>query len=141
MKKPESRMRAVVLDALRTLHAVPVESGLTSPGIPDVNHAHGWIELKTADRWPARAATPLRLPHFTQEQRIWIARRARLSVATTGREGVHVLLLVGCEWLLFRGSVAATVLGFASRDELSRACEVHWLDGLDAKELITWVSR
>ena len=69
----ESTMRARVVKALRSLHAVSVENGV-GVGTPDVNCTTCWIELKavTKANIPKREDTPVRLPHFTQQQKIWL---------------------------------------------------------------------
>lgn len=109
-------MRARVLKALRPLDAIAVEN-MVGPGTPDVSYIGGWIELKSADRWPPRGG-PLRLDHFTKEQRAWIRRHERRG----GR--VDVLLRVGREWILLPGGVAASILGDATRSELiEQSCE------------------
>lgn len=107
------------------------------PGTPDVNYGgedpelgelEGWIELKWARRWPTNAQTVLQLPHFTPQQRAWLLRRHTRG----GR--VHLLLKVGPSWLLFRGDVAARVVGRANRAELSAAACGFWPKGLRETE-------
>lgn len=46
-------------------------------GVPDVhyltcNGVSGWIELKYIKELPKRESTPIRIPHFTQQQKLWI---------------------------------------------------------------------
>jgi xanthine/CO dehydrogenase XdhC/CoxF family maturation factor len=81
-------------------------------GRPDVNYCvrrvEGNIELKWAERWPARANVPLALPHYTPRQRNW--HRVRLSAG--GR--VYVLLEVMRPrpgYYLFHGDWARQHLG------------------------------
>lgn len=88
-------MRSTVVKVLKPFDAISVENP-AYPGTPDVNSTLGWIELKEAKRWPRGAHTPLRLPHFTQQQRVWLTRRARVD-----RGRVWLLLKVGEEWLLY----------------------------------------
>ena len=118
----ETSMRGRVTHALRSLDAIAVENGVL-PGTPDVEFIGGWVELKSAERWPAKAETPLRMEHFSPEQRAWLRRRCR-------RGGKAWLLLrVGShagEWLLFRGDVAADILGTATRAALLTAAHRHW---------------
>ena len=102
-------------------------------GNPDVNYTLGWIELKYAKEWPKRGG-PLRIPHFTQEQRGWLIRRC----AAGGR--AYLLLKVGDdEWLLFKGSIAAQVVGHYVRDELYQACMARWTRKPKKEEIQTWL--
>jgi hypothetical protein len=112
-------MRARVTHALRPLDAIAVENAVL-PGTPDVEFIGGWVELKSADRWPARAETPLRLEHFSPEQRAWLRRRCRRG------GNAWLLLRVGTEWLLFPGETAAAILGTATKAELLAAARRFW---------------
>lgn len=115
----ESSMRARVINALRTLHAVAVENAL-GLGTPDVNCSTGWIELKSEDAWPKRDETPLRLKRFTPHQKIWLKRRDAVGRA-------WLLLRVGREWLLFRGR-DADIVGQSTRKQLFAAAARYWLN-------------
>jgi hypothetical protein len=90
------------------LDPVRVENPI-HPGTPDVNIADGrWIELKCIPRWPVRALTPVRIAHFTPQQRVWLYRRWRAAPGST------LLLLevrTDRQWLLFDGDVAAKIVG------------------------------
>lgn len=89
------------------------------PGTPDVNLADGrWIELKYLAGWPARETSVLRIPHFTEQQRVWLYRRWHYAPGTT-----HLLLEVRAakQWLLFDGDVAAKIVGRAMVAEHRRA--------------------
>ena len=69
-----------------------------APGTPDVNYCidgkEGWIELKHAREWPKRGG-PLKLRHFTPEQRLWIHTRQKAG----GK--AFVLLKVEDDYFLF----------------------------------------
>ena len=115
----EAGMWTAIRPVLKALDPVRIESHMTS-GVPDVNYAHGWIELKYAARWPPRGG-PLRLDHFTDNQRSWLLRRR----ASGGR--AFLLLKVGkTEWLLFDGIAAAKYLGKVPRDELYKQTAARW---------------
>jgi len=101
--------------------AVRVETS-EKDGIPDVNHAHGWIELKVAD-WPVREETCVDFTHYSQQQRVWHRRRAMAG----GR--VHILCRIGQDILLFRGDVAWNLLGKATKQELIDNASGYWKPG------------
>lgn len=104
---------------LKAFDPVRIESPMES-GVPDVNLTVGWMELKYAARWPPKGG-PLRLDHYTQEQKTWATRR----IAAGGR--VFLLLKVGREeWLLFDGRIAAIFLGKSTREELYKVCLARW---------------
>lgn len=125
----ESSMRGRVTHALRKLDAIAVENTVL-PGTPDVECLGGWIELKSVDAWPARTCSRLAVPHFSAIQRAWLRRRCRRG----GR--AFLLLRVGNEWLLFRGDIAADILGLANRSQLLSAAIRHWLKTPSDDELL-----
>lgn len=98
-------------------------------GTPDVNITNAWIELKRASAWPKRDRTPLRLPHFTPQQRVWLLRRWRAGGAA------FLMLRVGTNgqaWMLFAGDVAALRVGHADRAELHEIALAVWPSGVDS---------
>lgn len=100
------------------------------PGTPDVYYMHGWVELKEADEWPVRPSTPLRLKHFTKQQRLW----ARTHILKGGVS--TVLLKVGkLEWFLLDGLIAADRLGNMTREEILSASRLIFNKGLDSGRL------
>ncbi len=106
------KVRPVLLAA--KLDPVRVENPI-HPGTPDVNLCDGrWIELKCIAAWPARATSPVRIPHYTPQQRVWLYRRWKYAPGST-----LLLLEVRTEgqWLLFDGDVAAKVVGRATTSE------------------------
>lgn len=117
---------------IRSLDPVRVENPIV-PGTPDVNYSRGWIELKFSERWPPRGG-PLRVDHFTRQQRTWLTRRRKAG-------GLAFLLLkVGeTEWLLFEGAVAAAMLGQVPRERLYEVCLARWTRLPKTKEICTWL--
>lgn len=106
------KLRPVLLAA--KLDPVRVENPI-HPGTPDVNLANGfWIELKCILGWPARAATPVRISHFTPQQRVFLYKRWKYAPGST-----FLLLEVRSDrqWLLFDGNVAAKVVGHLTTAE------------------------
>jgi hypothetical protein len=106
------KVRPILLAA--KLDPVRVENPI-HPGTPDVNLCNNcWLELKCIEAWPARAATRVRIPHYTPQQRVWLYRRWKYAPGST-----LLLLEVRSEdqWLLFDGDVAAKVVGKATTAE------------------------
>lgn len=123
------RMRQDVVKALKPLHAISIENSC-GVGTPDVNYVHGWIELKAMPHWPAGATTPLRIPHYTNEQKIWAVKRAR----TGGR--CDLLLKVETEWFCFEGDIAAQHLGKTHREGLISLATYYWPQTPTNEELL-----
>lgn len=105
-------------------HATRIEN-LVGVGMPDVSYcvdgAEGFIENKWRSSWPKDPEGIVTLKHFTAQQRIWIADRARAGGS------VFVLLGVGIpvtDWLLLDGAFASARLGLASKGELVRGARV-----------------
>ena len=63
----------------------------------------GWLELKHAHEWPVRADTPLKLDHFTPQQRLFIRRHAPFGC------NVKMLLQVDRDYILLEGEVALLI--------------------------------
>lgn len=100
------RLRPILVEA--KLDPVRVENPI-HPGTPDVNLCDGrWIELKCIPQWPVRAASCVRIRHYTPQQRVWLYRRWKAAPGST------LLLLevrAAQQWLLFDGDVAAKIVG------------------------------
>lgn len=122
-------MRGRVCRALRDLHAIAVENH-SYPGTPDVNYCEGWIELKWLRHWPSHEHDIVTIPHYTQQQRIWIISRWR-----AGGE-VYILLKISTEWLLFTGEQAYDV-GKIPRSVLRKRALKIWTEGLVDSELLS----
>ena len=103
------------------------EDKLSTGGIPDVSYStnhHGWIELKFVAEPPKRASTPLRIPHYTAEQRNWLERHGK----RTGR--CYLFVQVGPEYLLFDWAGAQQV-GRVPMDELRGLAVARWVNRVD----------
>ena len=117
--KSESRMWKKIQPILLAARLDPVRvENPIHPGTPDVNFCNGvWMELKCIPAWPARETTPVRISHFTQEQRVWLYRRWKYAPGST------LLLLevrADRQWLLFDGDEAARIVGKATALEHQR---------------------
>ncbi len=128
----EAAMWDAIRPMLKKLDPVRVENPIV-PGTPDVNYTGGWIELKWCERWPPMGG-PLRVDHFTQQQKVWLTKRRHAG----GR--AFLLLKVGeNEWLLFDGAVAAGVLGQVEQQKLYAACVARWTRKPKTEEICTWL--
>lgn len=134
MSTPEGRMWVRIRPLLKGMHAVRIESHMEG-GIPDVNYSLGWVELKCMKEWPKRPDTPLKIPHFTEKQRVWLTQRA----CAGGR--AYLLLQVGPQYLLFLGHVAAAFIGSATKQELEELCLEHWPKKPTALSLLKWLKK
>lgn len=93
---------------------------LIPSGFPDVSFINGLIELKYLPEWPVREATPVRVDHFTRDQRAFLLKRWR-----AGRNA-WLLLQVEDIWMLFDGETAARHVGFVPRAALTHAALFTW---------------
>jgi len=127
----ERNMRQSLVKQMKKVHAISVENP-AFPGTPDINTSVGWLELKELDEWPRREGTIVRIEHFTQQQRVWLLKRWKVSNSS------WLLLKVKNEWLLFSGDVAYkdTVIGALCRNNLYRAAHKYWSHGIDVNELL-----
>jgi hypothetical protein len=126
----EATFRPDVLAALKPLDAFHVENAFRA-GTPDVNYVEGWLELKWLSSWPKLAPTPLRLPDFTAQQRVFLHKRCQAGGQA------RVLLRVGKEWILLPGMWSAWHLGrVATKSAVLAAAELHFPRRLDAAALV-----
>ena len=103
---------------------VRVENGVDQ-GCPDVNTIHGWFEYKHVKEWPKRGG-PLRIPHFTAQQRVWLRRRWRAHGEGDSGHGAWLLMQVDKDVLLFDGESAAKFVGVANKRDLFEAATAVW---------------
>ncbi len=120
-----------------------VENGV-EPGWPDVAFSlrvparravSGWLELKHADKWPTRPATPIVLPHLTLEQVLWLEGWTRAG----GR--AFLLLQVGTWYgLLTPGSARALYARqLTARDTRGEAVVSGHV--FPTRALVEWLTR
>jgi len=121
--RERSSLRRVVVACLAALDAIAVENPAL-PGTPDVNYAEGWLELKSLTRWPANRNTPVRVEHWTPEQKVRHLRRSRVG----GETYVLIESVQEKEVLLLEGGVAARILGRVPVPELRAAAVARWAD-------------
>lgn len=96
----EKQMRERVVATLKPIHGKSVEN-VVGPGYPDISSIAGYIECKKIDDWPVRPDTPVRVPHFTSQQRSWLATECHLGGLA------YMLIQIGKEYWLFWGLWAA----------------------------------
>jgi len=127
----ETNMRHKVLKVLKPIGAFPVENPCR-PGTPDVNHWHGWIELKYRVGWPKRENTIIRLHRFTINQKRFLRDRYN------GNKDAFLLVRIGGrEWFLFKGNTVEPVGRELNRKEFCRHAYKHWTSTSDMeKEII-----
>lgn len=127
------RPRLLAKGVLTTHH----EDALNT-GIPDLSYSgggvHGWIELKWLPAWPKRAETPVRIPHYTKEQKHFLLSRGRAG----GR--CWLLLRVGKEHLLFDHEYAQRV-GEEDRGWLYGIARQHDRIGIDFEQLTRCITK
>lgn len=106
------------------------EDKLTS-GIPDVSYSmsrHGWIELKYLSTKPKRAESPLKIDHYTVDQRNWLTRHG-------SRAGLCFLLLqVEKTYMLFDWTKAMEIGTVPYARHLEMASAV-WQTHIDWRHL------
>lgn len=120
----EQTLRQNVIRILKPLDAKSVEN-LAYPGFPDVNYIEGLIELKSKGRWPIRAASPLRLSHFTPAQRVFLRRRWELG------GNAWLLLQVNTTYLLYKGFDVQEIGRTLTKAQLIKLATKTW-DNLTA---------
>jgi hypothetical protein len=102
-------------------------------GIPDVsfgiNNVNGWIELKYSHEYPKRESTPVRIRHFTKEQRHFLWER--------GTHGGHcwVLWQIHRDYLLFDHHAVWKLGNIPKNELLALSCQ-HWQPRLNTAELL-----
>lgn len=104
-------------------------------GVADVSFCtgahHGWLELKHVVEWPVREATPLRIPHFTDDQRHFLRQKQRYGGHT------WLLVQVGRCYLLYSAAQDLDGLGTTWTQQQARlAARRIWAPRLNYDELL-----
>jgi len=102
-------------------------------GIPDVvcsiNDTHHFIELKCVPSFPKRENTPIRLPHFTSDQKWWLKQHGEAG------KYCYVFVKVEKEYYLFRwGNVSG--LGEWNKKEMHENCDFYAKGRMDYEGFI-----
>jgi hypothetical protein len=109
------------------------------PGTPDVNCIRGWIELKYLPAWPKLPETPIKIDHFTPQQRNFLRRRWKAG------GGAWLLLRVGSrgtqENLLFLGPEASDFIGLVNREKVEGLAVLHTFGRIKGSELLDALNR
>jgi hypothetical protein len=115
----------------QSLFPVRIENALITPGLPDVSLVGigAWVELKWAREWPKRGG-PLRIPHFSQEQKNWAQKCIR-------RGGTcWILLMCKNEWFIFHGKNPAYYLvGDLAQGQLKEMASAYFAKKPTSEEL------
>jgi hypothetical protein len=121
----ESSLWNTVRKNLSKYKALTRHEDIAGAGIPDVSYApagssgFGWIELKHVPDFPKRVNTPVRIKHFTEEQRFFLKDKGE-------RAGYcWVLLQISNEYFLFDHTVIDK-LGYVPAYELKTIAVQHW---------------
>ncbi len=115
----ESDFSALFCKLTKSLDPVRIENSLTYDktviGVPDINFIPGWAELKWKKGYPKRKDTPVRIEHYTQNQKDWLARRAEAG------GNAWLVLRVRSHIYVFDAHGAQNV-GDLTKDQLLEAC-------------------
>jgi hypothetical protein len=130
----ETNLNNLIMKALRSLDPHRVENVISS-GTPDIEFIGGWIECKVLPAWPRLPHTPVRVPLFTPQQRLWLRRRRNAG----GR--AWVVLQVGRDYLLIDGRLAADNLGKFYRKTLILMAKAMWTGSINGAELLSIVRQ
>jgi hypothetical protein len=106
---------------LKPLDPHRIENALLDMGMPDIVLArNSWIEAKYVKSYPAKESTPIRIPHYSDDQRRWAVRHEKAG----GR--VWLVLKVAKDWYFFRPPESLLV-GELTRDELRQKAKCFFV--------------
>lgn len=118
----ESSLWVIIRQNLPQVHWQRIETS-TGLGIPDINGCwegkEFWVEIKYLPTFPVRANTPVKIKHYTPEQRLWLRKR--------GQAGGQAWLFVrvGAEWFLFDHEAAQLVTGWTA-EQWRTGATLYW---------------
>lgn len=119
-------LRTGILQAYPGSHLVRIENRVGA-GMPDVNGCiegvDFWAELKAIESAPKRKGI-IRIPHYTQEQRLWIRKRGRAG----GRVGLALKVGRPLRYFYFHWQACFTMVGKVNLEELIN-CAVMYSEG------------
>ena len=111
-----------------TRHEDKMQAGIADVSFVGNNGKHGWIELKQINEWPVRPTTLVRMPHFTDAQRIWLKRKGEAGGNT------WILVKIDRDVLLFHWEYAP-LLGFLDGQNIMGYAAGIWKNRVDYEEL------
>ena len=132
----ESSLWGTMSSNLRKIRGVRVKriEDSCSPGTPDVYirsiHGSAWAELKHLNAFPKRPTTPVRIPHFTDQQRLWLREEGLLG------GNAWLFIQVGREYFLFDWQAAQHVGIEWTRGDWVVFSKHMWVGRCDWVELV-----
>ena len=111
-----------------TRHEDKLQKGIADVSFVSNSGAHGWIELKKLHEWPVRESTIVRIPHYKEEQKIWLTEKAEAG------GNVWVLIKINRDVILF-GWRVVPYLGMMNRNEMLSRAAGFWPGKTDYYEL------
>lgn len=112
----------------KKLHPVRIENALFTPGLPDVSISLGFVELKALKSYPKRPETPVRIEHYTDDQRKWLRKRYEAG------GGAWLALRVRTDWYIFN-ALKAQKVGFLTKSEMQEYATNYFKTKPSADEL------
>jgi hypothetical protein len=114
-------------------HCIQVENSM-SDGQPDTNvciEGHVCdIELKYIRQWPKRESTIIKIPHYTENQRLWIFKRA-MALGS-----VFLFVKVVNDYYLFTPYAAIEMVGKTlTRKGFRNEAHAYWAGRINFEEL------
>lgn len=139
MGSERSLWKTVQTNMLEYWVATRVENP-AGPGTPDVyftlleKKRMGWIELKHVHNWPKRAATTIKIKHFTPQQRLF------LKIHGEAGANVTVLLQVERDYFLLEWELALDLHdGLLTQADLKEKA-YYWKGRIDYDTLVFLLS-